>query len=266
MESIKELRKICQSNKLKNRYFLSRFGYLWHRKISIYITRFLLIFFPSITPNFVSVMMIVISLIGASFLFCGNYLNSLLGIFLVYIGFLLDKCDGEISRYKKNSSLRGVYLDELYHLIVPAILIISFFNLSILNSDLSIYLMIFTVLLVIWNRINRKLPIVIFVKKINLLQHNKINNIEKNKFIQNIFNNYLFKIFGIIFRFDLLLLLLFFIILIEGTTTATLRVYFLYIYFIFNLVHFIRWIILDYFGGIDKKVYNLVNNFNDYVK
>src|SRR5690606_32602204 len=41
------------------------------------------------------------------------------GFALLYLYHLLDKVDGEIARYRRSESLRGVALDYVGHLVVP---------------------------------------------------------------------------------------------------------------------------------------------------
>ncbi len=121
METICELREICQSQKINKPKFLLAIGYTWHRRLSIYITYILLSIFPRITPNTISFSMIIVSIIGCTSLLPGIRNLSIAGMLIVYLGFLLDKCDGEVARYKKINTLRGVYLDELYLYLYQAV-------------------------------------------------------------------------------------------------------------------------------------------------
>lgn len=113
MESIKELRAMLQTNVLGHPYL--------QRALSIYITRPLLA--TSITPNQVTVVMLVAGVSGAIAIFFDWVIT---GFILLYVSVLLDAVDGEIARYKKVYSLRGVYLDNINHLLVPGLFFLAF--------------------------------------------------------------------------------------------------------------------------------------------
>lgn len=111
MESIKELRKICQqSNHNKPMYKLEG---LW-RFFSVYITK--LILYTPITANQVTMFMILCGFISAFFLSQGYYVDMIVGAVILEIIYLLDAVDGEIARYKKMQSTEGVFLDLIMHL------------------------------------------------------------------------------------------------------------------------------------------------------
>jgi len=256
MESIKELRQKCQAHKINKNFALAK-GYTWHRQISIYITKFLLTLFPKIKPNLVSFTMIVVSLTGCLLLLNHSLYIEVFGILLVYLGFLLDKVDGEIARYNNIHYLRGVYLDELYHILIPSALLICFMFFIFTESSILGLLLMLSVLLNLFNRINRKIPLVIFVKKNRELKSGLVENYQGGKIISKFFNFFIFKIFSIIERFDLVIFSILLIIIIEIAFNFPLRIYYLYFYFLFSLGYFIRWSFLNYFGGIDKSVREL---------
>jgi len=107
-KEIERLKEICQGEKKNQESW-----YLIHRNLSILATYFLIK--TKITPNAVSWLMIVFTLISIFFLVSESYLFNLLGVFFLYCSFLLDKVDGEIARYKKIESINGVWIDWLYH-------------------------------------------------------------------------------------------------------------------------------------------------------
>lgn len=111
MESIHELREQLQSEKVKRQAW----GYRYLRRgLSIYVTRLFLR--TNIRPNQVTVAMVLIGIAGAVAIFFGYIW---LGFILVYLNIVLDAVDGELARYKKSFSLRGVYMDRINHLAVP---------------------------------------------------------------------------------------------------------------------------------------------------
>lgn len=118
-ESISELRKICQSID-KDKLNLSPYTKL-ARKISIYITWVLLK--TNITANQTTYLGMFICFVGCWFLFLGNPKNIFIGMVIVWIWYIFDHVDGEIARYRKMSSMSGIYLDYLSHYILhPSIL------------------------------------------------------------------------------------------------------------------------------------------------
>ena len=105
MESIKELRVMLQTNVLGHP--------ILQRVPSIYLTRLLL---PTpVTSIQVSVAMIVVG-VSAGAVAALGYIWA--GLALIYLSLVLDAVDGEIVRYKKNYSVRGVYLDLVNHIVV----------------------------------------------------------------------------------------------------------------------------------------------------
>jgi CDP-L-myo-inositol myo-inositolphosphotransferase len=66
-----------------------------------------------ITPNQITVISFLISLVGAGFLAAGQYPFGLVGGLLVQLASIIDGCDGEIARLKHLSSARGAWLDTV---------------------------------------------------------------------------------------------------------------------------------------------------------
>ena len=66
-----------------------------------------------ITPNQITVISFLISLVGAGFLAAGQYAFGFVGGLLVQSASIIDGCDGEIARLKHLSSARGAWLDTV---------------------------------------------------------------------------------------------------------------------------------------------------------
>ncbi len=66
-----------------------------------------------ITPNQITVISFLLSLVGAGFLAAGQYAFGLFGGLLVQLASIIDGCDGEIARLKHLSSARGAWLDTV---------------------------------------------------------------------------------------------------------------------------------------------------------
>lgn len=116
MESITELRNKLQREKVENRE--RPWGYRWfQRGPSIYITR--IIIRTPVTPDMLSVFSILAGVYGAFLLFSPLWHIKFIALFFFYLHLLLDRVDGEVARYKKLFSLKGIYLDELNHLAIP---------------------------------------------------------------------------------------------------------------------------------------------------
>ena len=117
LESIKKLREICQKPVLhSNGWYQRKFV----RKISIYFTWLFIQF--RMSGNFASLFMIITGII-ASYLFTfGAYLYYILGFLVLQFWFILDHVDGELARYWKKTSMKGVFLDKInHHMIHPLI-------------------------------------------------------------------------------------------------------------------------------------------------
>lgn len=111
MESIKELRVICQSGREFS-------GYIKHvnRRISIYITKLLL--YTPITGNQVTLLWILLGVASGILFSFGNYWYSIVAALLINLSVELDYVDGEVARYREATSAFGIYLDIFGHIIV----------------------------------------------------------------------------------------------------------------------------------------------------
>ncbi|OGZ56526.1 MAG: hypothetical protein A3H64_00920 [Candidatus Ryanbacteria bacterium RIFCSPLOWO2_02_FULL_45_11c] len=166
MKPIAQLRDILQREKLEGRE--RPWGYrLFQRGPSIYIT-WLLLRTP-ITPNAVTLLSILSGVGGAYLLLYPNWKVKLAALFLFYLNLLLDRVDGEIARYKKQFSLKGIYLDELNHYIIPPLF---FLSLAWGLKDATVYAESPVLLAGIWAgfasillRLTHNLPYGIFLKK-----------------------------------------------------------------------------------------------------
>lgn len=110
MESIKELRGICQSSRL--------WADTWHgryicRPISIHITR--LVLFTPLSANHVTIVFFVTGVIASLFFISGSRGLDFVACLLLQLWYLLDHVDGEVARYRKTTSLAGIFMDEMVH-------------------------------------------------------------------------------------------------------------------------------------------------------
>jgi len=113
MESIKELRKICQSPRdLHNPD--SFLGQRFWRFFSIYITKLLL--YTPIKPDHITFFMIFWGFLAGFFFSIGTYKYMIIGTIVLEFFMVLDALDGEVARYKKLFSVRGGFLDIIAHM------------------------------------------------------------------------------------------------------------------------------------------------------
>jgi len=164
VENIKTLRKICQKEKIEDKK--QELWYTPHRKISIYITKILL--HTPITANQVTIISILCGFVGAILLSLNSFQMNLFGFLGFYIYYLLDKVDGEVARYRKKISLKGIYLDEVGHLITPVLFFVSItINLfNVYSSQLVMYSGLIAAFASCFFRINTNLGFMIFSKKV----------------------------------------------------------------------------------------------------
>ena len=112
---------------------------------------------------------ILSGLYGAYLLISPEWYIKLFALFFFYLHLILDRVDGEIARYKKIFSLKGIYLDELNHLIVPPLF---FMALAIGLKDSTVFAELFILgagtlaaFASIFLRVTHNLPYGIFLKK-----------------------------------------------------------------------------------------------------
>lgn len=113
MESIRELREKISKSSVA--HFAPAHDKVV-RRISIYFT-WLLLHTP-LSANALTILQTIVGAAGAILLISPEYLTNLLGIFLLQFGYVLDCCDGEVARYRKQASVNGVFLDLIGHEIV----------------------------------------------------------------------------------------------------------------------------------------------------
>jgi phosphatidylglycerophosphate synthase len=111
MESIKELRKICQDKGYREHPTLR-----FYRIFSIYITKMFLTLGLK-RPEFVVALGFLAGITGGYFYLTNRFI---LGSFFFFVFMLLDHVDGEIARYRKLVTALGGWLDATSgHLLYP---------------------------------------------------------------------------------------------------------------------------------------------------
>lgn len=163
-ESWKEFKQIIQGKKLEKQKRKKDWWHATPRFFSKYIT-WILVKTP-ITANAITIFGIIISLIGLLLIGFGNHFFIILGFVLLYIYYISDECDGEVARYKKATSLRGIYYDEISHLLFLSFFFVSlgFFIYRINGDLLYVFLGVFGSFFLQGIRIIRKIAVVTLPK------------------------------------------------------------------------------------------------------
>lgn len=168
MESIRELREMLQKEKVAPKGWRRPLGYYALQRFpSIYITRLLLA--TPIKPNHITIIGFFIGLVGCGFVLQWAWHLKLIGIGLLYLNVLLDKVDGELARYKKVYSLKGIYLDYTNHFIIPPLffLVLTFGLLpfSVIHPTVLLISGIAAAFAMMLLRVQQNLAEIIFIKK-----------------------------------------------------------------------------------------------------
>lgn len=123
--ALDELRVVCQPDATMDRrsgeHWLAR---RWLRRLSLRITAHLIR--TPVTPNQLTTLMIVVGLMAAGAAALPGLIWALVAAALVLVYFILDLCDGEVARWKNQTSVTGVYLDRVGHYVVEAALLIGY--------------------------------------------------------------------------------------------------------------------------------------------
>jgi phosphatidylglycerophosphate synthase len=148
IESIKELKKICQDSKTETMDWYSK---IFYRNISIYLTKLLL--HTSITANHVTLFTIVLGLAAGILFSFGTYLHILAGALLLQLWLILDCVDGEIARYRGSAGICGKYVESLDHYITePFTVVCVGYGLYMLLDAISIFVLgVLVALLMVWS-------------------------------------------------------------------------------------------------------------------
>lgn len=255
IETIKELKNICQSSKMKNRS-MSDWGYLKHRALSIYITKIILkLVGRKIKPNHISIFNIFFGIL-ILLLTASNTIPLALLLLLFYFSFLLDKVDGEIARYKNIITLRGAYLDEIYHLFVQNgfVLAVSINRFLMKGEKVFLFLGVVGFILFFLSRYIRKVRYFIYAKSRpetgELLTKQELGRFEK--LLVNFLNIFPLKLCSISRRHDVFLFLAF-VLSIFCLTSIKVWFWFLMIWVAMLTIYVLRFLFLNYLF-IDRDV------------
>ncbi|MFJ2441606.1 MULTISPECIES: CDP-alcohol phosphatidyltransferase family protein [unclassified Streptomyces] len=123
--SVAELRPVVHPEGVKDRRSGEHWaGRLYMREISLHIDPYLVN--TRITPNQLTYLMVVVGVIGGAALLLPGLPGAILAVVLFQIYLLLDCVDGEVARWRGQTSITGVYLDRVGHYLCEAALLIGF--------------------------------------------------------------------------------------------------------------------------------------------
>ncbi|WP_340556550.1 CDP-alcohol phosphatidyltransferase family protein [Streptomyces sp. GSL17-111] len=123
--SVAELRPVVHPEGVKDRRSGEHWaGRLYMREISLRCDRYLVN--TRITPNQLTYLMVVAGVLAGAALLIPGLTGAVLAALLVQLYLLLDCVDGEIARWRKQTSVTGVYLDRVGHYLAEAALLTGF--------------------------------------------------------------------------------------------------------------------------------------------
>jgi phosphatidylserine synthase len=123
--SVAELRPVVHPDGVKDRRSGEHWaGRLYMREISLRVDRYVVD--TRITPNQLTHLMVVAGVLAGAALLVPGLAGAILGAVLIQVYLLLDCVDGEIARWRKQTSITGVYLDRIGHYLSEAALLVGF--------------------------------------------------------------------------------------------------------------------------------------------
>ncbi|WP_079031738.1 CDP-alcohol phosphatidyltransferase family protein [Streptomyces specialis] len=123
--SVAELRPVVHPPGVKDRRSGEHWaGRLYMREISLRWTRHLVA--TRITPNQLTYLMVVAGIAAGAVLLVPGLAGALLAALLIQLYLLLDCVDGEVARWRGQTSVTGVYLDRVGHYLAEAALLAGF--------------------------------------------------------------------------------------------------------------------------------------------
>jgi phosphatidylglycerophosphate synthase len=111
MESIRQLREICQYGRSDKFYSADLLDRYILRRVSIYFTSFFLR--VGFTPNKVTLLSLLPGIAAGALVTLPQAKYWLIAWALLLIAKILDCCDGEVARYQRSTSPLGEYNDEI---------------------------------------------------------------------------------------------------------------------------------------------------------
>ena len=138
VEPISELKKICIEGKYDAAHPQTWIAKHITRRISIHFTRLYLIL--GLSANQATLTSLLLGIASGVFFTNSQPLYWFIGLVVLYLSFLFDNVDGEIARYKKQSSSEGRYFDVMVtYFLLPYILACMSFGLYSIIQGLEVF-------------------------------------------------------------------------------------------------------------------------------
>jgi hypothetical protein len=123
--SVAELRPVVHPGGIKDRRSGEHWaGRLYMREVSLRWTRHLVN--SRITPNQLTYLMVLAGVGAGAALLIPGLAGALAAALLIQLYLLLDCVDGEVARWRQQTSITGVYLDRVGHYLAEAALLAGF--------------------------------------------------------------------------------------------------------------------------------------------
>ena len=126
--SLAEVRAVTQAGVLERRSAEHWAGRLYMRGVSGHVTRWVVSSraLDRVTPDQLTVLMIIVGLVAALLVALWPALwIAVVAALGIQLYLLLDCVDGEVARWRRTTSPRGVYLDRLGHHVVEGALVVA---------------------------------------------------------------------------------------------------------------------------------------------
>lgn len=122
MPTIKEMRAVCQQRRPNAKGQMVWAGHWFNRLVNRHFSIYFTWLFVklNVSANQVSLLMILTGLAGTALCIPHLLWLNIIGVFLLMFTEVLDCVDGEVARWTKKSSLKGLYLDLVYHVLCDA--------------------------------------------------------------------------------------------------------------------------------------------------
>lgn len=136
--------------------------YKIERNISVFISYFLVKFFPKLAPSVVSMInvVLVLSVIGLNLLHgvYNPFVLIIIQLVILRVAIIGDKVDGEMARYYEYFTQKGLYFDQVFHFCYPFTLIFSigsYFSIILDNTAVLIISGIVAVLMTVYKMLGK---------------------------------------------------------------------------------------------------------------
>lgn len=147
MVTIRQIREVAELHRVNRKGKLVPGGGMWHGwmfagRFGIYFAWFFIVL--GISANTVTFLMMVAALAGTALCIPHFLWMNILGAIFLWLFYVLDYTDGQVARWNKKSSIKGVYLEMAIHVFCNHIMKIACAgHLYLLTSEVKYLLLAF---------------------------------------------------------------------------------------------------------------------------